>query len=171
MVNLGSVMEKWAGVIVEALRKEVKRDDTYASGRLQASIHPQIKIFGNKFEMQILMEDYWKQVDEGQKPGKKPEVSKILKWMRHKGIQPKPTKSNLTKPRSAKSRKLFKDRRLAMAERIAEAIKRRGTIKRFGYKGSGFVTDYTKTLAERMMASIREATGKDITIQIKNVIK
>jgi hypothetical protein len=130
-----------------------------------ASIRPEAKVFGNRFEMQFLMEDYWENVDKGQKPGTKPSIDKILKWMGNKRIGPK----TLTGKRSLRAKN--KDRRLAMAERIAEAIKRKGTIKRFGYKGSGFVTDYTKTLEQRMTQSIREATGKDITIQLKQVLK
>jgi hypothetical protein len=169
--NLGNAMAKWGQTIVDHLRKEVKRDDTNASGRLIASIRPQIKIFGSKFTMEIHMEDYWKSVDSGTRPGTKPDVNKILRWMQNKKIFPKPTKGGLTKPRSAKNRKVFKDRRLALAERIANAIYRKGTIKRFGYKGSGFVSEYTSTLAERMRESIREATGKDIKIQVINALK
>lgn len=171
MINLGHMMKRWSQVIVASLRKEITQDDTKASGRLLASIRPQVKIFGNKFTLEIVMEDYWKAVDQGTKPGTKPDVNKILKWMRHKGIQPKPTKGGLTRPRSARNRKVFKDRRLALAERIANAIQRKGTIKRFGYKGSGFVTEYIQTLEQKMQQSIKEATGKDITIQIKQALK
>lgn len=165
MVNLGNVLAKWSQTIIDALRKELKEDDTVASGKLRASIHPVIKVFGNRFEMQFVMEDYWKSVDEGTKPGTKPDIGKILKWMSNKRIGPK----TLTGKKSARAK--AKDRRLALAERIANAIYKRGTIKRFGYKGSGFVTDYTKTLEQRMVESIKKATGKDITIQIKNVLK
>ena len=164
-MNLGNALAKWSQTIIEALRKELKQDDTHASGKLMASIRPEAKVFGNRFEMQFLMEDYWENVDKGQKPGTKPSIDKILKWMGNKRIGPK----TLTGKRSLRAKN--KDRRLAMAERIAEAIKRKGTIKRFGYKGSGFVTDYTKTLEQRMTQSIREATGKDITIQLKQVLK
>lgn len=182
MINLGHMMKRWSQVIVASLRKEITQDDTKASGRLLASIRPQVKIFGNKFVMEIVMEDYWKSVDQGTKPGTKPDVNKILKWMRHKGIQPSPvTRTNSgnvisTLKASGKlkrklSKKIFKDRRLALAERIANAIQRKGTIKRFGYKGSGFVTEYIQTLEQKMTQSIKEATGKDITIQIKQALK
>lgn len=171
MVNLGRALEVWSKVIVRALRKELTEDSTVASRKLLASIRPDVKIFGNRFEAQFLMEDYWENVDKGQKPGTKPSVDKILRWMQLKKIVPKPTKLSLTGGRSGRAKKVFKDRRRALAERIANAIYRKGTIKRFGYKGSGFVTEYTATLQEKMRASIREATGKDITIQIKNVLK
>lgn len=171
MVNLGNALAKWSQTIIDALRKDLKEDDTVASGRLRASIHPVIKVFGNRFEMQFMMEDYWKSVDEGTKPGTKPNIAKILKWMGNKRIQPRQTKLGLTGGRSKRARKVYKDRKLALAERIANAIYKRGTIKRFNYKGTGFVSDYTKTLEKRMTESIRQATGKDITIQIKNVLK
>lgn len=170
-INLGHMMHRWGQLIVASLRKEVSRDDTLASGRLLASIHPVINVFGDRFEMEIIMEDYWENIDKGQRPGTKPDVNKILRWMRHKGIVPKPGKSNLTGKYSKRARKTFKDRRLQLAERIASAIQRKGTIKRFGYKGSGFVSEFTDTLAARMRSSIMEAAGKDITIQIKKAIK
>lgn len=165
MVNLGNALEIWSKVIVRALRNELTEDKTVASRKLLSSIRPNIKIFGNRFEAEFIMEDYWKSVDEGTKPGTKPDVQKILKWMGNKRIGPK------TLSGKRKVRGKMKDRKLAMAERIANAIYKRGTIKRFGYKGTGFVTDYTKTLEKRMVESIRRATGKDITIQIKNVLK
>lgn len=165
MVNLGNALKAWSDVIIAALRKELTDDKTVASRKLLGSIHPVTKVFGNRFEMQFVMEDYWKSVDEGQKPGTKPDIGKILKWMSNKRIGPK------TLSGKRKIRGKMKDRKLAMAERIANAIYKRGTIKRFGYKGTGFVTDYTKTLEKRMTESIRKETGKDITIQIKNIIK
>jgi hypothetical protein len=180
MVNLGRALEVWSKVIVRALRKELTEDSTVASRKLLASIRPDVKIFGNRFEAQFLMEDYWENVDKGQKPGTKPSVDKILRWMQLKKIVPAQPLGRIRKLKASGVRaslanrfgkKVFKDRRLALAEKIANAIYRKGTIKRFGYKGSGFVTDYTKTLEQRMTQSIREATGKDITIQLKQVLK
>lgn len=171
MINLGHMMLRWGQLITASLRKEISRDDTKASGRLLASIAPNVKIFGSSYTLEIKMEDYWKSVDQGTKPGTKPNVDKILRWMQNKKIMPKPTKTGLTRPRSKFGKKVFKDRRRAMAERIANAIYRKGTIKRFGYKGSGFVTEYTNTLADRMRKSIYEATGKDIKVQLINALK
>lgn len=171
MKNLGTVMETWSRVIIRTLKTELTKDQTVASRKLTQSIQAPVKIFGNKYVMEITMEDYWKSVDQGTKPGTRPDVNKILRWMQHKRIVPKPTKSGLTKPRSKFGKKIFKDRRLALAQRIANAIYRRGTIKRFGYKGSGFATDYMKTLPERMNESIRKATGEDIKIQVINALK
>lgn len=165
MVNLGRALKIWSDVIVRALKRELVEDKTVASRKLIQSIRPNIKVFGNRFEAEFIMEDYWKEVDQGQKPGTHPKINDILKWMGNKGIGPK----TLTGKKSARAK--AKDRRLALAERIANAIYKRGTIKRFGYKGTRFVTDYTKTLEQRMVESIKTATGKDITIQIKNVLK
>lgn len=168
LYNLTNIMESWGKTIVDELKEEVSKDKTMATRKLFQSIAPKIHITFNKFTLEINMEDYWRQVDEGQKSGTKPDVNKILKWMRHKKIQPKPAKVNLTKPYSKRARKVFKDRRLVLAEKIANAIQRKGTIKRFGYKGSGFVTEYLETLEQRMTKSIEEATGKDIEIKILN---
>lgn len=171
MMNLGRALEIWSNVIIREFKKQLAEDGAIASRKLTQSIRPEIKLFGTTYVMEIKMEDYWKEVDKGQKPGTKPDVQKILKWMRHKGIQPAPSKLSFHKPRSSRAKKVYKDRRLALAERIANAIYRKGTIKRFGYKGTGFVSDYTATLTAKMRDSIARATGKDIAIEIKEAFK
>lgn len=168
LINLRTILVKHGGEIIKNLKRNLQDDEAIASRRLMQSIsfNP-IKVFGMKFQLEIVMEDYWKSVDEGTKPGFRPDVQKILRWMQHKKIVPKAAKVNLTKKYGTRARKVYKDRRLALAERIANAIYRKGTIKRFGYKGSEFMSSYLDwTFEERLREDITQAIGKDIEVSI-----
>ena len=176
LITLGMVMEKYSNIIKNALRKNLKDEGLVASSKLISSIQTPVKIFGSKFVMEIKMEDYWRSVDEGQKPGTRPDIDKIVRWMQHKKITGAEPRKRIGQIKSFSvtgklKRKLItkakKDRRLVVAERIANAIYRKGTIKRFGYKGSEFFSGFMDwTLKERMMEDIREATGKYLKIQL-----
>lgn len=174
IISLGAVMERWSRIIINSLKKNLKDKDIVASGKLLASIQAPVKIFGDKYVMEIKMEDYWKSVDQGTEPGHFPDVDKIVKWIAHKKIQPtvRPTKTSVLKSVGVKTkRKLMskKDRTRALAQRIAFAIFKKGTIKRLGYKGSHFATDYfNDQFVTALGNDIREKTGKDIKVQILN---
>ena len=57
--------------------------------------------------------------------------------------------------------------RWSYAEAIAGKIYKKGTIKRFGYKGSGFIADTLSPTAIDIIAqSISDAMGRQITIFI-----
>jgi len=158
------------------LEKDERGFNSVASRVLLQSIDLNFQVFGSRIEANIVMEDYWKAVDEGTKPGTMPDVQKILRWMQHKRIVPAQARKRIPQIKAFSitgrlKRKLkvkaFKDRRLALAEKIANAIKRKGTIKRFGYKGSEFMTSYLDwTFEERLREDISKAIGQDITISI-----
>lgn|SRR3990167_2436173 len=172
LVTLGTIMKNVSETTTEALKKALKEDGVVASRSLIQSIRMPVKIFGDVFTMELWMEDYWKAVDKGTKPGTMPDVNKILKWMQHKGITPRATKTGLTRQRSKTGRKIFKDRRLVLAQKIAGAIFRKGTIKRFGYKGTDFYGEtINQTWIDRLRQDISKALKKDYTIQIIQAIK
>lgn len=182
MITLGSVLEKYGGEIIKNLKKNLQDEGLMASRKLFQSVRfNPIKVLGSKFELQIVMEDYWKSVDEGTKPGTMPDVNKILRWMQHKRIQVAQPRKRIGQIKSFSvtgrlKRKLkvkaFADRRLQVAQKIAKAIHRKGTIKRFGYKGSEFMTSYLDwTFEERLRQDITKAIGKDINIQFIQATK
>lgn len=182
IITLGTVLAKYGSDIVRNVSRNLSEDEAVASRKLLQSIRfNPIKVLGSQFVLEIVMEDYWKSVDEGQKPGTMPDVQKILRWMAHKKIQPAAPRKRLSAIKSFSvtgrlkrklSKKAFKDRRLLLAEKIAKAIYRKGTIKRFGYKGSEFLTSYLDwTFQERLQQDITESVGKDIEVQIIQSVK
>ena len=169
LISLGAVMERWSNIIINTLKKRLENKDLVASSRLWQSIQAPVKIFGDKYVMEIKMEDYWKSVDQGTEPGHFPDVDKIVKWIAHKKIQPKPTGNKGVLKKTKRKLKSKKDKTRALAQRIAFAIFKKGTIKRLGYKGSHFATDYfNDQFVTALGNDIREKTGKDIKVQMLN---
>ncbi len=122
---------------IAKLRGNLERDKTDASGALKASIAPLPVEYGNGVvKIAIGLDKHWKDVDQGQKPKgySKEEVRKlqpkIFNWIQEKSL----TSNRLAKIADEKTLK----RSLSFA--IATNILKKGTIKRFGYKGTRFVS-------------------------------
>ena len=79
LVTLGTIMKNVSETTTEALKKALKEDGVVASRSLIQSIRMPVKIFGDVFTMELWMEDYWKAVDKGTKPGSMPGGNKIFK--------------------------------------------------------------------------------------------
>lgn len=61
--------------------------------RLADTISVRIDAMGGVYTVVLSLEEYWKYIESGRKPGgKMPPEAPILKWIREKGIQPKDTK-------------------------------------------------------------------------------
>ena len=102
------------------------------------------------------MADYWEDVEFGTKPGRRVNVQSLVEWIQHKKI-PVPPKKGMS----------INAARWSFAEAIAAKIYKKGTIKRFGYKGAGFIADTLSPSAIDIIAqSIGDAMGRQITIFI-----
>lgn len=115
---------------IDRLRANLEKDDLNASYSLSQSIDPLPTQYSNGVvKIRVEMNDYWRDVDEGAKPKPLTKANlsdltfKISKW-----VLLKPTLSEMAKKKKS------------LSYLIAKSILRKGTIKRFGYKGSGFLT-------------------------------
>lgn len=76
----------------EAIRSEIVKnlaaDNSNASRTLTNSIDYEYGVDDGRYWIDITMEDYWKDVNDGQKPGKMPSVEKIKEWIIIKPIKP-----------------------------------------------------------------------------------
>jgi hypothetical protein len=142
--ELKLLADKYGKRAVDDLKNKLLSDDTNASGDTLNSISYSIK-GGNiviEFDATINI------LDEGLNAGQRISESGsdgIVRWMKAKGLRPRFAKGTITE-RDYK----------ASAFLIARAIKARGTIQKFGYKGSNilslfdnnssFVTDLTNDL-------------------------
>ena len=123
---------------VAGLHKEIDSKDMVASGDSKNSI----KFNTRKLTLNIIMDESIHIQSEGIKSKRIPSSSVILQWMRDKNISPregKSRKAGLGAGLSKFSKRTDRNMK-ASAFAIARSIARRGTIKRFGYSGSG-VTD------------------------------
>lgn len=174
LVTLGSVMEKYANVIIMALRKNLVESDSIATRKLIQSIRTPIKIMGSRFTLEIHMEDYWRNVDQGQRPGTTVSVDKLERWITAKGIKVGQTlrfkrKGIVSVSRGLKSR-LRKQNIMTNRRNMARAIQRK--IYKRGTDATKFAEMvFTTQLEEAMRQDISKAIGKDIQVQIFNAIK
>lgn len=84
--------------LLEQYKGSLARNNINASGNLSETAKAYSKVEGSsldKYEYQIIFDlaDYWFYVENGRRPGKRPPISAIEKWIADKGIQPHP-KSN-----------------------------------------------------------------------------
>lgn len=134
------------------LKRSLEQRKNIASHGLWQSIKPEIGTKGNDItRLEIVMDSYWQSVEYGQKPGIWPNFYSIQNWMASKGIG-----------KGLPEKKLH-----GLNYVIRRAIYEKGTIKRFGYKGSGFVSkvfnqQYLNTLSKVLSA----ITGQTIAVSI-----
>jgi hypothetical protein len=161
--NLKEALEKYAKAYTIKIKSQLRKDKTNVSGDLVNSIRPDLSL-ENQFS--ILALDYIEQVSEGRSAGKMPswppKENRILEWIKKKPIIPKKKgKVVSSSPNNLKS----------LAYVIARSIGRRGTIKRFGYKGSNIIDFVYNSLSKQMGDEIFEAYKIDLEKILKEQVK
>ena len=130
--ELKLLVDKYGKRAVNDLKSKLVSDGTHASGDTLDSVAYSIK-GGNiviEFDPSVNI------LDEGLNAGQRISASGsegIVRWMKAKGIRPRFAKGTITE-RDYK----------ASAFLIARAIKARGTITRFGYKGSDVLSIFSE---------------------------
>lgn len=92
--NVQAALKEYAEEVRMMYRNRLILDDKYASGKLIQNIKTDVKFkSGSVIQAVLYLEDYWKFVEEGRKPGKYPPPDKILEWIKIKPITPEPDKN------------------------------------------------------------------------------
>jgi len=145
-----AAMMRLGDILVLKYKEKLAADNTVASGKLRDSFDYKLTGQGtNVMGLEILAAKYAKVIDEGRKPGKrKPGINAIVSWMKAKGITPN---------RGTK----LKDYKEA-ASSIAKFIAEKGTIKRFGYKGTNYLSIVAQQYGEPGILQILQAYEKDL---------
>lgn len=125
------------------IKENLVDNKLYASGKLHQSISAlPIKNQGNTKVVSIEAEDYYIDVEKGQSP------KGFTKKERNK-LQPKILEWIGNKPQ-LQSIAGDKQGQRALSYAIATNILKKGTIKRFGYKGKPFITNEIPYLIDRL---------------------
>ena len=133
--NTRNGLMTWGKLFVDKLKTQMKIDRTVASGKTLRSIEPTV----NGTTLGILSEarggvPILQAIDEGTEGYRTiPPIEQIISWMKAKNISPKRNRQFVSPKEHAYRRSAFQ---------IARAMATRGTIKRYGYKGSG-ILDFT----------------------------
>lgn len=148
--------------IVDALKESIIKKDVKATGRLYQGIDTSAtRKTASGIEVAIVMPSHWRAVEYGQRPGTRPKVKDIEEWISAKGIKVRQSRTH--------SLKTVMAQRHSLAVAIANKIERVGTIKRFGYKGSGFIREVlTPDNMRQISEMVAKLAGKKIHIYLKS---
>jgi hypothetical protein len=159
--QIQAILHKFGDDLVLDIIKSIDEKGLNASKNLTQSINdplPTVQANGN-YQLKIVMADYWEWAETGRNDGKAPPIENIMQWITDKGIK-------VRKSRSEKLTSVLKRRR-SMAFAISRTIAKRGSIKRFNYKGSKFLSDVVNNEAmEDLGVGLAEALGKTVAVSV-----
>ena len=128
------IIQAAAQMITDDLRRSLQEKKGTATRDLLQSLEAsRVTQTGDLVEAKIVGSEHWKYFEYGRKRGKRPPIKSIEEWITAKGIPVRKSKGE--------SKLSVMERRRGMAFAIARSIGQRGTIKRFGYQGSGFIKE------------------------------
>jgi hypothetical protein len=157
--NLQSELVKYGTLLVNKYKAQLKIDGTQATRDTEKSLN---YIVGSG-QLEILADKSLEYIDKGRGPGEAPPISDILRWAESKNIKPRGKGGSFIK---VSDKSLF-----WMAGNISNAIRDKGTIKRFGYKGSGIIDFVYQNNKEEMFNDIFAAYGRDVQEMIDEIVK
>lgn len=87
MIDLKPI-ESIAQRVVDAYRKILADEGINASSRLSDSAEVEVSLNNTKLVISLMLEEYWKYVEYGRGPGKRPPIDAIENWIRIKPVIP-----------------------------------------------------------------------------------
>lgn len=122
-----------------------------ASGNLQ-NVDFDVEINNGTYCISLILQDYWKYVEQGRQPGKFPNIGKIQEWIQIKPIL----------PRRMVNGKLPTEKQLVFM--IGKSIKENGIPAKPAL-------DNVLKKNENQLTKIKEAVGKSLDEEIKQMLK
>lgn len=143
--HLTQVLEEYAVAVRNQYQDNLILKDKIASGELLNSVDIVIGEEGSEYYVALNLQDYWKYVEKGRRPGKFPPVNAILSWIRVKPVLPTPNA----------------DGSLPTPEQLAFLIGR--SIAKNGIQPTNALSDAIKEVRSTdYIMRIREALREDI---------
>ena len=159
---LSDAMVIVAQTLVDKLKQSAREKDLKATNNLIQSIQADFpSVTPDGIEIEISMADYWERVEDGQKPGTWPHMPSLIEW-----VGAKASVKRIALQRKGKNQSVDAAIK-SFASVIAKKIHSKGTIKRFGYKGSGFIADVlTKQNVDVIAQKLADVTGLRISVYL-----
>lgn len=143
--NLRNVLNRLSPILISLYRQNIDSTGTTATGKLANNISFEVVQENNLYAVDFFLEDYWKYVEFGRRPGKWPNIKAIENWIKVKRIAPR--FNNLT-----------------------YLISRKIALK--GIEPKELLTKSIDTFQENYIELIEEAITKDIAVELdKNLNK
>lgn len=157
---IGDVFERFGELFIAETKRNLEEKGKNASFALSQSISYDVKIFGTKYQFSVSMEDYYKEVDEGRKPGSSPPINDILRWMREKPVTLRTNGKRLTRKNNPDPAKEYRKAAFYISKKIG----------RVGTEGSKFFSDVvTKENLKIFQTELSKAVKREVTITIKDI--
>jgi len=163
---LGDAMERVAQVIIDKLKESARQKDLKATNNLIQSIRADFpSVTPQGIEVEISMADYWERVENGQPPGIWPHMPSLIEW-----VGAKSSVKQIALKRKGRNQSVD-DAIKSFAAVIAKKIHNKGTIKRFGYKGSNFIADVlTQQNIDTIAQKLSDITGLRISVYLSTEV-
>lgn len=151
--NIERVLKEYAKLAGDTYRNYMKLGGKDASGVLSQSAKAEVRVNGSSFEVVMHLEEYWKYVESGRKPGKFPPPDKIRQWIEVKPVIPRPMKNG----------------KLPTIKQLTYLIGRKIATK--GIAPTPVLELTVKELNEQFMGQIHDAIREDIGYILKATIR
>lgn len=145
--NTIQVLNEFAIRLRNTYQDKLIQDDKIATGNLLNSVEYIVQKDGQAISVSLQLEDYYKWVEEGRKPGKFPPIDKMLEYIRVKPVIP-----------DERNGRIPDEKQLAFL--IARKIANEGIEP--GYQ----LRDSIKETMEDFESAIEEAVRKDVSAYI-----
>lgn len=130
---------------------ELKNFGKIATGAL-ANVDFEVNVNGGTYTISLILQDYWKSVEQGRQPGKFPNVDKLQEWIKIKAIIPEP----------------MKDGKFPTEKQLTFMIG--NSIKENGIPAKPALANALKK-NETHLNKIKEAVSKSLDKEIKQMLK
>ena len=169
--NLVNKLNKIAEEFKVRLQRTARIDKTLATGKFANSFNTKVKDDSIEITSSV---DYAGAVVDGASParssaGWESKKRNIESWIKAKGIRPyRRLKGGI---KFAKTSTLRNSAYKSMVFAIMQSTSQRGTIKRFGYKGSNLFERVYKEIETKIGVDITEAYAEDLRIELRKIIQ
>lgn len=177
------LLDNFGNDLVTDLKEQLVKDGVVGGGGTASKLAGSIRfvfLTGKEQGIGITMADHWEFVENGRKAGKRPPLQPIIDWIKWKGIQLKPLSQKAKEASTGlgkAEKKVFKKNQIdsqikSLAFAISNKIAQKGTIQRFGYKGSNFASDVLNDgRVDALTKTIAQKFGIEVRINITDALK
>lgn len=150
--NLERVLTEYGQRAEAYYREELISKKKNASFTLLDSVRYQIDFNDQRYEVSLNLEDYWKWIESGRRPGKFPPLGQIETWIKLKPILPSPMKNG----------------KLPTTKQLAYLIGRKIATK--GIDPTPVMGDALARLNSEMEEAINSAIEQDVESIMTNIV-
>ena len=170
--NIEEVLVVFANRIALQAEKNLRSNklgrDSNASGSLSESIRvTPVSFMGGEYSIEINMNKYWRWVENGRGPGKKPPVRDIIEWIKNKqlrlddkGTTARGYKREGTLISASKKKVKLGNKKVSILE--ATAYKIASKIAKYGTKATNFLSDAVDDYKDELVKEMAKALKRDV---------